>query len=191
MASPLQPRTNGCWPPSMVKPPTTPMLIERWVHSALRKCLIAVMHATAQCDQYLVRKPTNTKTVATTTATFYHTSVESSGFGSGETRLRRRIAFSSEVRFYKLVIYAQSGESPHLRRLMSCADYHSVCCTIRLRNGLVWMIPIVPDVTQESAQYISAGVFCPARLRKGHAWRSTCGLRNRHHPSPLFVRLGL
>lgn len=50
-----------------------------------------------------------------------------------------------------------SGGLSPLRGFMSRADYDSVCCTMRLKYGFVWLISIVLDVTQEFAQSIGAG----------------------------------
>ena len=48
------------------------------------------------------------------------------------------------------------GFSPP-RSFMSCAEYEGVPCTMRLKNGVVWLISIVLDVTRDFAQSIGAG----------------------------------
>jgi sulfate adenylyltransferase len=55
-----------------------------------------------------------------------------------------------------LELLLNGGFSP-LRGFMSRADYESVCCAMRLKDGHFWPIPIVLDVTEEFARSIGPG----------------------------------
>ena len=65
-----------------------------------------------------------------------------------------------------LELLLNGGFSP-LRGFMSRADYESVCCTMRLKNGLLWPIPIVLDVTEEFARSTSPGSSVALRDPEG------------------------
>ena len=58
------------------------------------------------------------------------------------------------------------GFSP-LRGFMSRADYESVCCNLRLKNGLLWPIPIVLDVSEEFARSLGTGSTVALRDPEG------------------------
>ncbi len=55
-----------------------------------------------------------------------------------------------------LELLLNGGFSP-LRGYMSQEDYESVCCKMRLKNGLLWPIPINLDVTEEFAKSLRSG----------------------------------
>ncbi len=102
-----------------------------------------------------------------------------------------------------LELLLNGGFSP-LRGFMARADYESVCCDLRLKNGLLWPIPIVLDVPEEFAQSIGAGktvalrdaegvmlaalhvdgVWQPDRLAEVEA---VYGTTNLHHPGVEHV----
>jgi sulfate adenylyltransferase len=90
---------------------------------------------------------------------------------------------------------------------MSRADYESVCCTLRLRNGLLWPIPIVLDVTEEFAKSIGPGKLVALRDAEGvmlaalhvdEVWQpdrmaeveAVYGTANPHHPGVNQVLQG-
>ena len=50
---------------------------------------------------------------------------------------------------------------------MTRADYESVCCTLRLKNGLLWPMPIVLDVTEEFARSLGPGKTVALRDAEG------------------------
>jgi len=58
------------------------------------------------------------------------------------------------------------GFSP-LRGFMSRADYEGVCCSLRLKNGILWPIPIVLDVSEEFAKSIGPGKTVALRDAEG------------------------
>lgn len=61
-----------------------------------------------------------------------------------------------------------NGASSPPRGFTSCAEYEGVSCTMRLKNGVVWLIPNVLNVTQEFAQSIGAGgATAPHNLEGG------------------------
>ncbi len=55
-----------------------------------------------------------------------------------------------------LYMIACGGFSP-LEGFMTREDYHSVMDNMRLRNGLVWTIPVTLSVTEEEARHIKPG----------------------------------
>lgn len=55
-----------------------------------------------------------------------------------------------------LELLVNGGFSP-LQGFMNLADYESVCQTMRLKNGLVWPMPIVLDVPEELAKQLKPG----------------------------------
>jgi sulfate adenylyltransferase len=61
-----------------------------------------------------------------------------------------------------LELLMNGGFSP-LRGFMGQADYESVCSSMRLRNGLVWPMPVVLDLPSEFATTLQAGA--PLALR--------------------------
>ena len=61
-----------------------------------------------------------------------------------------------------LELLMNGGFSP-LQGFMGQADYESVCSSMRLKNGSVWPIPIVLDVTEDIAKQLKAGT--PLALR--------------------------
>jgi len=65
-----------------------------------------------------------------------------------------------------LELLLNGGLSP-LPGFMSRADYESVCCTLRLKSGLLWPIPIVLDVTKEFAKSIGPGKTIALRDTEG------------------------
>jgi sulfate adenylyltransferase len=97
-----------------------------------------------------------------------------------------------------LELLLNGGFSP-LRGFMSRADYESVCCTLRLKNGLLWPIPVVLDVTEEFAQSLGPGSTVALRDAEGvmlaalhvdEVWQpdrmaeveAVYGTTNPHHP---------
>jgi sulfate adenylyltransferase len=65
-----------------------------------------------------------------------------------------------------LELLLNGGFSP-VDGFMSRADYESVCCTMRLKNGLLWPIPIVLDVTEEFAHSLRVGSSVAVRDPEG------------------------
>lgn len=65
-----------------------------------------------------------------------------------------------------LELLLNGGFSP-LQGFMSRADYEGVCSNMRLKNGVLWPIPIVLDVTDEFAQSISPGTTVALRDPEG------------------------
>lgn len=65
-----------------------------------------------------------------------------------------------------LDLLLSGGFSP-LRGFMARADYESVCSNMRLKNGTLWPIPIVLDVTHEFAQKIGRGSTLALRDPEG------------------------
>jgi sulfate adenylyltransferase len=65
-----------------------------------------------------------------------------------------------------LELLVNGGLSP-LRGFIARADYESVCLTLRLKNGLLWPIPIVLDVTEEFATSIGPGKTVALRDAEG------------------------
>ena len=61
-----------------------------------------------------------------------------------------------------LELLMNGGFSP-LQGFMSRADYESVCQSMRLKNGLVWPMPIVLDVPEDLAKQLKPGA--PLALR--------------------------
>src|SRR6266571_2508461 len=55
-----------------------------------------------------------------------------------------------------LELLSSGGFSP-LRGFMDHATYESVCSDMRLRDGTIWPMPIVLDVTQEAASKLGRG----------------------------------
>jgi len=91
------------------------------------------------------------------------------------------------------------GFSP-LNGFMSRADYESVICTMHLKNGLLWPIPIILDVTEGFAKSISPGSTVALRDPEGvmlaplhvdEVWQpdrkaeveAVYGTTNLHHPA--------
>ncbi len=102
-----------------------------------------------------------------------------------------------------LELLLNGGFSP-LRGFMARADYESVCCDLRLKNGLLWPIPIVLDVPEEFAQSIGAGKTVALRDAEGvmlaalhvdEVWQpdrlaeveAVYGTTNLHHPGVEHV----
>jgi sulfate adenylyltransferase len=50
---------------------------------------------------------------------------------------------------------------------MGRADYESVCCTMRLKNGVLWPIPVVLDVTEGFAKSFGPGTTVALRDAEG------------------------
>ncbi|HTS70943.1 MAG TPA: bifunctional sulfate adenylyltransferase/adenylylsulfate kinase [Terriglobia bacterium] len=72
----------------------------------------------------------------------------------------------SPRQYCDLELLLNGGFSP-LRGFMSRADYESVCCNLRLKNGLLWPIPIVLDVTEEFAKSVGPGRTIALRDAEG------------------------
>ena len=65
-----------------------------------------------------------------------------------------------------LELLLNGGFSP-LSGFMSRADFESVCRTMRLKNGLLWPIPIVLDVSDEFARSLGSGSTVALRDPEG------------------------
>jgi sulfate adenylyltransferase len=65
-----------------------------------------------------------------------------------------------------LHLLMNGGFSP-LRGFMTRVDYGSVCRTMRLRNGMLWPIPIVLDISQEFRRTIDPGSTIALRDPEG------------------------
>jgi sulfate adenylyltransferase len=65
-----------------------------------------------------------------------------------------------------LELLLNGGFSP-LSGFMSRADFESVCCTMRLKNGLLWPIPIVLDVSEDFARSLGSGSTVALRDPEG------------------------
>jgi len=65
-----------------------------------------------------------------------------------------------------LELLLNGGFSP-LQGFMSRADYEGVTASMRLKNGLLWPIPVVLDVTDEFAQSIGPGTSVALRDAEG------------------------
>ena len=102
-----------------------------------------------------------------------------------------------------LELLLNGGFSP-LRGFMARADYESVCCNLRLQNGLLWPMPIVLDVTEEFAGSIGPGKTVALRDAEGvmlaalhvdEVWQpdrmaeveAVYGTTNPHHPGVAHV----
>jgi sulfate adenylyltransferase len=87
---------------------------------------------------------------------------------------------------------------------MSRADYEGVCCAMRLKNGVLWPIPIVLDVTEEFAGSIGPGSTVALRDPEGvmlaalhvdEIWQpdrmaeveAVYGTTNTHHPGVAHI----
>ena len=95
------------------------------------------------------------------------------------------------------------GFSP-LQGFMARADYENVCCSMRLKDGLLWPIPIVLDVTEEFAGSIGPGSTVALRDPEGvmlaalevhEVWRPdrtaelqmVYGTTSAHHPGVAHI----
>ena len=58
------------------------------------------------------------------------------------------------------------GFSP-LQGFMGQADYESVCSSMRLRNGLIWPMPVVLDLPAEFATKLQVGASVALRDPEG------------------------
>lgn len=65
-----------------------------------------------------------------------------------------------------LELLMNGGFSP-LKGFMSRSDYESVCCNLRLKDGTLWPIPVVLDVTEEFAKSIGPGSVVALRDPEG------------------------
>ena len=65
-----------------------------------------------------------------------------------------------------LELLLNGGFSP-LRGFMSRAEYESTCCQMRLRDGILWPIPITLDVSEEVACSIAPGSMLALRDPEG------------------------
>jgi sulfate adenylyltransferase len=65
-----------------------------------------------------------------------------------------------------LELLLNGGFSP-LQGFMSRADYEGVCSDVRLKNGLLWPVPVVLDVTEEFAKSIGPGATLALRDPEG------------------------
>lgn len=65
-----------------------------------------------------------------------------------------------------LELLMNGGFSP-LEGFMSQADYESVCSSMRLKNGLVWPMPVVLDLPREFAKRLRAGASVALRDLEG------------------------
>lgn len=65
-----------------------------------------------------------------------------------------------------LELLLNGGFSP-LRGFMSRADYESVCSEMRLKDGRLWPVPIVLDVTEEFVKSIGSGKIVALRDPEG------------------------
>ena len=65
-----------------------------------------------------------------------------------------------------LELLMNGGFSP-LQGFMGRADYESVCSSMRLASGLVWPIPIVLDVSADSAKKLKPGITVALRDTEG------------------------
>lgn len=97
-----------------------------------------------------------------------------------------------------LELLLNGGFSP-LRGYLGRADYESVCCSMRLANGLLWPIPIVLDLPDKTIQQLQNGKSLALRdpegvmlaaLRINEVWKpdrlaessAVFGTTNESHP---------
>jgi sulfate adenylyltransferase len=59
------------------------------------------------------------------------------------------------------------GSFSPLQSFMSRSEYESIVANMRLKNGLLWPIPVVLDVTDEFAQSIGSGASIALRDPEG------------------------
>lgn len=102
-----------------------------------------------------------------------------------------------------LELLANGGFSP-LDRFMGKADYESVCSSMRLKDGTIWPLPIVLDVTEDFAGGLEEGTTIALRDPEGvmlaamkveKVWRpdlkaeaeQVYGTTNTEHPGVAFV----
>ncbi len=102
-----------------------------------------------------------------------------------------------------LELLLNGGFSP-LRGYMSRSDYESVCCKMRLKNGLLWPIPINLDVTEDFAKSLEPGSKVALRDPEGvmlavltvdELWQpnlmaeaeTVYGTTNPHHPGVAHI----
>ena len=97
---------------------------------------------------------------------------------------------------------AKTGWAPHGELICSLPDCGWRCwklcrCTVRLKKGVAWLIPIVQDVTQEISQSIGAGVSPPCMTPKEscfplYTWAisgKSAGWRNQRWSAELPVSI--
>ena len=72
----------------------------------------------------------------------------------------------SRRQIYDLEMLLNGAFSP-LEGFMLEADYESVCESMRLKNGSLWPIPIVLDVSEDRAAGLSRGMLVSLRNRQG------------------------
>jgi sulfate adenylyltransferase len=65
-----------------------------------------------------------------------------------------------------LDLLMNGGFSP-LRGFMTRTDYEDTCCKMRLKNGMLWPIPIILDVTEDFAKKIGPGSIVALRDPEG------------------------
>jgi len=104
---------------------------------------------------------------------------------------------------FDLELLINGGFSP-LSGFMDKRDYESVCSNTRLKDGTIWPIPIILDVTEDFAKAISSGNKIALRDHEGvliaslevqDIWKpyrtsevqNVYGTTNKEHPGVLYV----